>query len=105
MHRPTVGILAVVLLVAGGIFLVLSAENDSWQTSAAGCLRMGAILAVLWLALPEVTRPVSRWILVAILAGIFLLARRPQLIVPALVILAAVAMLWPRWKSFAGRPR
>jgi hypothetical protein len=105
MHRPTVGILALVLLVAGGIFLVLSAEDDSWQNAAAGCLRVGAILAVLWLALPEVTRPLGRWILVAVVVGIFLVAKRPQLIVLALVFLAGVAILRPRLKSYAGRPR
>jgi hypothetical protein len=105
MHRPTVGILALLLLVSGGIFLALSAEDDSWQTSAAGCLRVGAILAVLWLALPEVTRPVSRWILLAVVVGIFLVARRPQLIVLALVFLAGVAILRPRLKSYAQRPR
>jgi hypothetical protein len=105
MHRPTVGILALVLLISGGVFLSKSANDSSWQNAAAGCLRVGAILAVLWLALPEVSRPLSRWILVAVVVGIFLVARRPQLIVLALVFLAGVAILRPRLKGVVGPPR
>ena len=104
MHRPTVGILALLLLIAGGVLLVVPADKDDWLNMAAGCLRVGSILAVLWLALPDVARPLSRWILVGVVVAVFLIAKRPQLIVLALVFLAGIALLRPRLKAYAARP-
>ena len=56
-------------------------------------------------ALPDMNRPMSRWILAAILVGVFLVARHPRLIVLALVLLVGVAILRPRIKRYAQPPR
>ncbi len=105
MHRPTVGILALILLVVGAIALVFPGDEGSRQNVAAGCLRVGLILAVVWLALPELTRSTSRWFLLGTIAVAIVLARWPRLIVVVAVFLVAIAILRPRVKAYVGRGR
>ncbi|HEY4310455.1 MAG TPA: hypothetical protein VGN12_13465 [Pirellulales bacterium] len=105
MHRPTVGILALLLLIVGGIALLVPGDEGTHQNVAASCLRIGMILAVLWLALPELARPMSRWMLVGVVATVIVLAKYPRLIFFVGVFLGAIALLRPRLKAFNTRPR
>jgi len=61
MHRPTVGIIAVVLLVGAAILWIwkpMGEHNDVWLS---GCLRVGPVMAALWLALPQLDR-IPNWL-------------------------------------------
>jgi len=103
MHRPTVGILALILLAAGGLALVFPDDEGTRQNLAAACLRVGLILGVLWLALPEMARPASRWVFFSLLITIIVVASRPKLAIVAVVFLAGVLLLRPRLKALADR--
>ncbi len=65
MHRPTVGVFALVLLVIGATALLVVDDSYTRQNVAGACLRIGAVLAALWLALPELQRSLNRWTLLA----------------------------------------
>jgi len=94
MNRPLVGILAIVLLAIGGVLLVWRPIESEAFTSA--FVRIGLVLAALWLALPDTRRPASRWLMIGVLLLAVLLAIRPKLIPLAVVILIAMAILRPR---------
>src|SRR4029078_12313896 len=72
MHRPTVGVLAILLLLAGGVIYFGGLEEGKAGLFQAACLRIGAILATLWVAHPELSRmrPWMITVLVAALIGI-----------------------------------
>lgn len=98
VSRPLVGILAVICLGAG---IVLQFRQS---TSALGgpFLRVGILLAALWLALPlkrssTPSTRVSPAILVALLAGLIFVARRPGALIPALFFLAVLWLLLRPW--------
>jgi hypothetical protein len=103
MQRHLVGVLALILLAAGLLVLYGAGDEASRQNLGAGCLRMGAVLAVLWLALPDVARPASRWVVLGLVIAVFFLARNPKAIVLVLVFLAALALLRPRLWAYAAR--
>ena len=98
-ERRKVGILAILLLAIGWGIQWWPGESDSYEVLSGACVRVGAVLAVLWLALPETGRPQNRWVLVglAILAAIVVL--RPKLILLALVLMVAIAVLRPRIRA------
>jgi hypothetical protein len=103
MHRPTVGVIALLLLSGAAYYqLFPPAAEDSAQTGLeAACVRLGIVMAALWLALPQFER-FPWWIGVAILLIVVaaVLAARPILFVYALPLLVA---LWVtrRWKAKA----
>ncbi len=103
MQRRIVGILALVLLAVGGLALASPADDGMRQNVAASCLRIGMVLGVLWLALPEFSRPASRWVFFALLVTIIVIASRPKLAVAAAVFMVGVLLLRPRLKSLTGR--
>ncbi len=95
MHRPTVGVLAIALLAAGGTMYLGSYEEGNAGLLQAAFLRVGAMLAMLWLALPELRRmrPWMAIVLVSALVGIVFVRR---LILPLLLLGVLVAILRPR---------
>ncbi|HVU86944.1 MAG TPA: hypothetical protein VHD36_06465 [Pirellulales bacterium] len=103
MHRPTVGILALLLLAVGGVAVLTPAGQLARPELGAACLRIGLILGVLWLALPDIARPVNRWIALGVIAAVILIARQPKLAILAAVFLVAIAILRPRVKSYVAR--
>jgi len=71
--------MAIGLLATGAGLMVWGAPSATEQY-AAGCLRAGIILAVLWLALPD-TRPLkNRLTLAAVLSVALVLVIRPRLL-------------------------
>lgn len=85
MRRHLLGIIAIVLLVAGPLWLWR--EPNSFL--AASCLRIGAVLAALWLAMPQLTQ-LSQWlyraiIVIAIVAAAF--SRYAVVLIPLLAVL------------------
>jgi hypothetical protein len=95
MHRPTVGVLAILLLLAGGVMYFGGYEEGNAGLFQAAFLRIGAILATLWVAHPELSRmrPWMITVLVAALIGIVFVRR---LLVPLLLLAVLVEILRPR---------
>ena len=102
MQRQILGVLALVLLIAGVAFSVGGEER---QDVAGLCVRIGLILGALWLALPELTRPGARWLFVAIIVFAFVLAKFPKMTIYAAILLVALAVLRPRIAAYADRRR
>lgn len=106
VSRPLVGILAVICLGAG---IVLQFRQS---TSALGgpFLRVGVLLAALWQALPlkrsaTPSTKVSPVVLVAVIAGLVFVARRPGALIPALFFLAILWLLLRPWKRTGQGPK
>ena len=88
MQRNMLGIIAVVMLIAGAVMLWWFVESK-WDFLAASCLRIGAVLGALWLALPQL-QEMSRWfyraaIAIALVVAVF--SKYAVVIVPILGIL------------------
>jgi len=76
MHRPTVGIIALVLLLLAAVAPVIGGEQvDAWQWA---CLKIGILMAALWLALPGLkgVRPI--WIILCLALGVVVLVIVPR---------------------------
>ena len=95
MHRPTVGILAIVLLVAGGVMFFGGYDEGPAEQIQGAFLRIGVLLATLWLAHPELSRmrPWMAILVVGALVGVVFVRR---LLVPVLILALLVALLRPR---------
>src|SRR5437764_3670718 len=60
MSRKALGIIAVLLLVIGGVTTVVGPGGASASGFAGGCIRVGLVLAALWLALPQIQATMKR---------------------------------------------
>ena len=98
MHRPTVGIIAIALLVAGACIWIWRRESDDWIPWMAGCLRMSVVMGAVWLAHPQLNR-LPAWLVACVLASAVVLALRPKYFLLALVVLAIAAFLRPRRRA------
>ena len=89
MHRPSLGIASLALIVGGAVFMVWPIDGDPYF-GAIG-VRAGLVLGALWLALPNIRR-VPRWLLsaVGVLAAVVIV--RPRLILWAIPIAGLVAI-------------
>jgi hypothetical protein len=108
MNRTALGLIALLLLVIGGITLwTRGPADDSTTPFAAGCIRVGLVLGALWLALPQIMAFLARtprWLLTASAIGLIVGAIKPILligIVPGLVLLW---FLGPKLASKADKP-
>jgi hypothetical protein len=95
MHRPTLGILALLLLVAGVVMYFAGFEDDRYDFMQAAFLRVGAMLATLWLAQPELSR-MKPWMVIVFVAALVGILFVRRLIIPLLVVAVLVAILRPR---------
>jgi len=102
MQRQILGVLALVLVIAG---LIFSLEGGPRQDLAGFCLRIGLILGAIWLALPDLSRPGAGWMLAALGIFAFVVARWPKLTIYAGVFLLALALLRPRIAAYTDRKR
>ncbi len=93
MHRPSVGIIAVALIAIGAYFELTSAEGDHMVAYA--CWRVGGVMALLWLAQPQLVR-VPRWLLAIILCVLLLVMWRPKILWAALPAFFLLWLLRPR---------
>ena len=85
MHRPTIGLIAVVLLVAG--FAIRGASDEALSSAL---LRVGLVMAILWFAHPQIKNLPKWWVAIGA-ATLFLVTRFPKLLV---VIIPIAAILW-----------
>jgi hypothetical protein len=66
MNRNLLGIVAVVLLLLGGITHFFGPGGNSASGFAGGCIRVGLVLGAFWLALPQILATAARmpgWLL------------------------------------------
>ncbi|MBN2021430.1 MAG: hypothetical protein JW809_01430 [Pirellulales bacterium] len=91
MRRHAIGIIAIGLLAAALGFWA----TGTHQAVEFAFLRVGAVLAVLWVAYPDLRR-LPAWMLVAAPVVLTLVALRPRRFLILLPILIAVAVLRPR---------
>lgn len=94
MHRPSVGILALVLLTTGTALWTFGDNTDTTSAWVAACWRIGLALAALWLALPDMKR-VPIWLLAGLLFGALVVARNPRIMLIAVGAALAFAVLRP----------
>jgi hypothetical protein len=98
MHRPTVGIVALLLLAASLGIYVWQPDEETYAAWMSAFLRVGLVMGALWLAHPQLAK-LPRWFLAAALGVVvvgLLIARNARLLVIALVVLVVVARLRPR---------
>lgn len=95
LHRPTIGIIALVLLSAAG-WMAYTGEHHGGLFAA--CIRVGAVMAVLWLALPESVPPINLWVLAGALVFLLYLGKMPVALRVALLVLSPLllALFWPQ---------
>jgi hypothetical protein len=90
MHRPTVGVIALVLLLAAAASLLLANDQaDAWR---AGFLRVGLLMGALWLAMPHLQRVRPFWVLSGLVVGVVVLiiaAKHPF----QMALLAVIALV------------
>ena len=95
MHRPTVGIIALVFL---GSALALWGWPPDWDDNRfllAASVRIGLVMAALWLAHPQLVK-LPAWLPNIILVAAIVVALRPRLIVIAVPLLLLLLWLRPR---------
>ena len=93
MHRPTIGLIAIVLLVAG--FATRGASDDALS---AALLRVGLVMAILWFAHPQIKNLPKWWVAIGV-ATLFLVTRFPKLLMVIIPIAAILWFLGPRARS------
>ena len=93
-----IGIIALVLLLsAAAAWLWLPDDAGGWAASLHGaCLRVGAVMGVLWLAYDDVRR-IPPWFWPPLTALAVVLAVKPKLAIYAVPIIVALAILRPRF--------
>lgn len=107
--RLIVAVLAVVMaLVALWLNVVDRELGESYGAFQSGSLRMTAMLAVLWLALPDASKigPKAWLVVCALIAAIFLVRGKMlvKVLVPAIAVLSALAYLRRFTDALTGKP-
>ncbi len=97
MRRHVIGILALLLLLGAVACWMRAWGRDCPQLEAA-CWRVGALLAVLWLAYDEVHR-LPAWLFGVVPVLLVILALRPRWFLFFLPLLLLLAFVWPRSRT------
>mgnify|MGYP007059379974 CR=1 FL=1 len=101
MHRPTIGIIAILLFVtAACLFPYASDGTSAVQALFAACIKVGILMAVVWLAHPHLSG--FPWWLLAIIGAVvamLLIVRQPR---TTLVVLFVVLVVL-RVRNFLAR--
>lgn len=93
MHRPTVGLIALALLAGAAACYSFGWGSMGLETAF---WRVGLVLSVLWLALPDLGRVRNKFWLLVFLAAILVAALRPRLVPLVIVFCVIYAVLRPR---------
>lgn len=96
MQRPAVGLIALVLLL-GAAACYLYGEAGSVFASA--FWRVGVILALLWLALPDLLRVRGKFVWILLAAAVVIVLLRPKLAPIVIVFCIVYAVLRSRLKQ------
>ena len=97
MHRHAVGIIAVALIAGAAAMSFWPSLRENWPMFEGAFWRVGALMAVAWLAYHDVRR-LPAWMLLFAPFVLLVIAFRPRWIIFLLPILVAIAILRPRKK-------
>jgi hypothetical protein len=97
VHRPTVGVLAIVLLVTGLISSLFAPSTALYDQLTSAGLRIGAVLAVVWLALPDLRQARNRWLIVLLFVGCVAVIVLPRFIPIGKLLPVALPVLGAAW--------
>ena len=95
MHRPTVGIIAIVLIGSAVALWARPLQWDGYAALLGACVRIGAVMAAIWLAHPQLVKLPS-WVPGVVVVAAIIVALRPKLIFIALPLLLLLLWLRPR---------
>lgn len=96
MHRPTLGVIAA-LLVAGGVVTMAVDLGEGHVVSGGMLLRAGLVLGSVWLVLPSARRiPAPAWLAIAVFSAVLVFRPRLFLWGLAVSVVVALAALVPR---------
>ena len=96
MRRHAIGMIAIGLLLGAVWFLVWPPDSAATQQFETACRRVGTLMAVLWLAYPQV-RHMPGWLWTTLPALVLILAIRPRWLLLAVPLVIALAVLKPRF--------
>ena len=96
IHRPTVGVIAALLIVGAIVLWIWAPLGSNNEVSLSACVRVGLVMAALWLALPQLER-IPNWLMKAALFVALLLVsfKQPRVLVLAGGIYLVVVLLRP----------
>lgn len=95
MRRHAIGAISLVLLGIAAGFLIWPPTGPNGQDLESACLRVGAVMAVIWLAYQHLER-VPAWLWFALPVFLLALARRPQMLLFLIPLGIVLAILRPR---------
>ena len=95
MRRHLLGIIALLLLAGAAVYWIWPPEGSAAQQFEAACWRVGALMAVLWLAYPQLLR-LPGWLWPGLTMLLMILAIRPKYFLLAVPVIVALAVLRPR---------
>ncbi|MCE9604190.1 MAG: hypothetical protein K8U03_04720 [Planctomycetia bacterium] len=110
-RRMILGVLTgIMALMALWLNVFDRATGDTYAALQSGSVRMTAVLAVLWLALPDTTKGPGVWIFLgALVFAVAMLSRAGKLgfkaVIPLIAILSALAFLRKFTSALTGKPR
>lgn len=93
--RPAIGLIAILLLVIGGVLLLFNFESG--EQIGGPCLRIGILMVLVWMAEPQLRR-LPPWLPIAVIVMAIVLAWRPRLFPLGLLIVVVLWFLRPRTK-------
>jgi hypothetical protein len=96
-RRTTLGLLALTLLIGWIQCWIWSPESNAGREWHTLCARFGPLLAILWLAYPEVQR-IPRWFWLLIPIALFLIIKFPKMILLGIPVLFFLGFLKMRMK-------
>jgi hypothetical protein len=89
-RRWILGVLAVPLLAVGAFTVYAEPWGGEAKAMGAVCVRVGIVLAAMWLALPELEK-VPKWMFVSLLVAVVIVVLRPRTFV---IVAPALLLLW-----------
>jgi uncharacterized protein with PQ loop repeat len=95
MRRLAIGLIAIVLLLIAVVLQIGQWEDPNAADLESACLRIGAVMAVIWLAYEHLHR-VPTWLWFSLPVLLFALARRPQWLLFLVPLVIALAILRPK---------
>jgi hypothetical protein len=102
MHRPTLGAITILLLAIGLYYQWAYPQGE--RPLASACLRVGVVMAALWLAQPQLAL-LPRWLLIVVMVALGIVAWRPQVLWVALPVVLVLWLLRPRKRIARGEKR
>ena len=98
MRRRAIGLIAIVLLVIAVVLQIGQWQDPNAADLESACLRIGAVMAVIWLAYAHLHR-VPAWAWFTLPVFLVALARRPQWLLFLVPLAIALALLRPKPSS------